>query len=191
MMTNPPALLLIDVQQGLDDPHWGSRNNPMAEMNMALLLRAWRNKRYPVIHVRHCSTDPDSPLRPGQPGNALKPCAQPQAGEPEFTKTVNSAFIGTNLEDYLREQSISALVVVGLTTDHCVSTSVRMAANLGFEVTLVADATATFDRRGLDGTWYDADTMHQVNLASLQHEFCRIRSTNDTLADLAGGRNFS
>lgn len=176
------ALLVIDVQQGLDEPVWGQRNNPGAEANMARLLMEWRSRGLPVIHVRHCSVNPSSPLRPELPGNAYKPEAQPLPGEIEFTKTVNSAFIGTGLEDYLRSHHIAALVVIGLTTDHCVSTSVRMAANLGFEVTLVADATATFERRGHDGTLYSAADMHAVNLASLNGEFCAVRSTQQVIA---------
>jgi nicotinamidase-related amidase len=175
------ALLVIDVQQGLDEPGWGQRNNPEAEANIAQLLAEWRSRGLPIIHIRHCSVEPTSPLRPELPGNAYKPEAQPLSGEVEFTKTVNSAFIGTGLEDHLKAHQINAMVVVGLTTDHCVSTSVRMAGNLGFEVTLVADATATFERRGHDGSHYSAETMHQINLASLNGEFCKVRTTQQVL----------
>ena len=139
------ALLVIDVQQGLDDPALGQRNNPDAEANMALLLQAWRRHGWPVIHVHHDSVEPDSPLRPGLPGNAVKPEVQPLPGETCFRKTVNSAFIGTGLEQYLREQGIASLVIVGLTTDHCVSASASMASDLGYGVTVVADATAAHE----------------------------------------------
>jgi len=177
----PTALLVIDVQKGLDDPYYGQRNNPDAESNIARLLSAWRKQGWPILHVRHNSVAPNSPLRPERPGNAFKPEAEPWPGEKQYSKTVNSAFIGTRLEQDLHAQGISALVIVGLTTDHCVSTSVRMAANLGFEVTLVSDATATFDRVGPDGTWYSADAMHNINLASLHGEFCEVRSTEAVL----------
>lgn len=125
------ALIIIDVQKGFDDPRWGNRNNPQVEANISLLLDSWRRKNQPVVHIQHCSTEPDSPLRPDQPGNAFKPEALPLAGETRFKKTVNSAFIGTGLETYLRESKINDLVIVGLTTDHCVSTTTRMAGNLG------------------------------------------------------------
>lgn len=178
------ALLLIDVQKGFDMPLWGARNNPEAEPNIARLLSAWRNQELPIIHVKHCSVSPKSPLHPDQPGNDFKDEARPLPGEPLFTKTVNSAFIGTGLEEYLQENQLNSLVIVGLTTDHCVSTSTRMAGNLGFDVTLVSDATATFERKGVNGTTYSADQMHEINLASLHNEFCVVKSTGDVLIDL-------
>lgn len=176
------ALLVIDVQQGLDEPRLGARNNPDAERRIAELLAAWRAARRPVIHVQHMSLEPQSSLREGLPGNAFKPETQPLHGEPVFRKHVNSAFIGTDLEAYLRANGIRGLVVVGLTTDHCVSTTVRMAGNLGFGVIVVDDATATFERTGPDGTHYSADLMHRVALASLNQEFATVRSTRDVLA---------
>jgi nicotinamidase-related amidase len=172
------------VQQGFDDPRWGTRNNPAAEAHIAELIAAWRGARRPVIHVQHMSTVPDSPLRPELPGNAIRPEARPVGDEPVFRKTVNSAFIGTGLEAYLRREGITSLVVVGLTTDHCVSTSVRMAANLGFDVAVVEDATATFERTGPDGAIYSADEMHRVALASLHGEFAEVRSSADVLAEV-------
>lgn len=171
------ALLIIDVQKGLDAPSLGHRNNPEAEANMARLLTRWRSQCRPVIHIQHCSVRADSPLRPDSPGNAFKSEVQPMAGEQQFTKTVNSAFVGTGLEFFLRQNTITALVIVGLTTDHCVSASTRSASDLGFEVTLVADATATFDRLGYDGVIYRAEAIHNIHLASLHGEFCTVRST--------------
>lgn len=177
------ALLIIDVQKGLDDPRHGERNNPDAEQRMADLLGAWRATGRPVIHVQHMSLEPQSTLREGLPGNAIKDEVLPIAGEPVFRKNVNSAFIGTDLEPYLRSKGIDSLVMIGLTTDHCVSTTARMAGNLGFKVTLAEDACATFERRGADGTLYSADTMHGAALASLHGEFATVRTAREILAD--------
>jgi nicotinamidase-related amidase len=176
------ALLVIDVQQGLDDPRFGERNNPDAEKRIADLLAAWRAAGRPVVHVQHLSLEPQSPLREDRPGHALKPEVTPMSGEPLFQKHVNSAFIGTEFEAYLRAREINDLVVVGLTTDHCVSTTARMAANLGFTVTVVDDATATFERRGPDGAHYAADLIHRAELASLNGEFASVRSAQDIIA---------
>ncbi len=179
------ALLVIDVQKGLDDPSLGKRNNPDAEANIALLLSEWRKHELPIIHIRHCSVEPNSPLRPELPGNEFKEEAQPLPGEKQFSKSVNSAFIGTGLEKYLQEHDISSLVIVGLTTDHCVSASTRMAADLGFDVTLISDATAAHEREGFDGVLYSADDIHKINLVSLDGEFCTVRSTEEVLKEIA------
>jgi nicotinamidase-related amidase len=180
------ALVLIDVQKGFDEPRWGRRNNPEAERNISILLAAWRQTHRPVIHVQHMSQDPNSPLRADQPGNAFKPEAIPQSGEPTFQKPVNSAFIATALEANLRAQQIQTLVLVGLTTDHCVSTTARMAANLGFTTVVVSDATATFERTGPDGDHHSAEQMHRLALASLHGEFATIRRTEEILAEISG-----
>ncbi len=176
------ALIVVDVQQGFDDPFWGLRNNPGAEANIARLLQAWRQTGRPVIHVLHDSSSPASPLRPGTPGNAPKAEAEPREGEPVHHKSVNSAFIGTTLEADLRAAGLDTLVVVGLTTNHCVSTTVRMAGNLGFETYLVSDATATFDRAGVDGRNRPAAEVHAAALSDLQGEFATVVETAAVLA---------
>ena len=176
-----PALLLVDVQTAFDDPYWGPRNNPQAESHIATLLAAWRQAQMPVIHISHCSVEPNSTLRPDRPGNAFKPEAMPMAGEIEFRKSVNSAFIGTGLHDYLQEQGISRLVIVGISTDHCVSTTTRMAGNLGYENYLVGDACATFDRIDSKGKLHLAQDIHEIHLASLDREFCIVVETQEIL----------
>ncbi len=175
------ALILIDVQQGFDSSYWGKRNNLDAESNMKKLLLLWRKKKMPVIHVKHNSTELASPLRPGQVGNNFKSEVEPIAGEHIEEKNVNSAFIGTGLEKYLRSHKIETVVLAGLTTDHCVSTTTRMAANLGFETLVAADATATFNRTALDGINLDADQVHKFALASLNGEFATVINTAQLL----------
>jgi nicotinamidase-related amidase len=126
-------------------------------------------------------------FRRGTPGRAAKPEAQPQPCEWVYRKTVNSAFIGTSLDADLRALGITMLAIVGLTTNHCVSTTARMAGNLGYDTFVVADATAAFDRPNLDGTIRPAADVHLNALSDLQGEFAHIVDTRWLIAALAGG----
>jgi nicotinamidase-related amidase len=179
------ALLVIDVQTGFDDPAWGPRNNPQAEANVAALIAAWRLAGAPIMHVHHDSPDASGRLRRGTPGHAPKPEARPCGSEHVYRKTVNSAFIGTSLATDLSAMGITTLVTVGLTTNHCVSTTARMAGNLGFDTFVASDATATFDGANLDGTLRRAADVHDAALSDLQDEFAQIVTTNWLIAALA------
>jgi nicotinamidase-related amidase len=182
-----PTLLLVDVQRGFDDPAWGPRNNADAELAIARLLAAWRDREAPLIHVRHVSRRPTSGFQAGTPAVEFKPEALPAPGEDVIEKSVNSAFIGTDLAHRLQGAGCTELVIVGLTTDHCVSTTARMAANLGFSTTVVSDATATFDRVAPDGEVFPAELMHRTALASLQGEFAQIAEAGEVLRSLGRG----
>ncbi|RAH43327.1 cysteine hydrolase family protein [Aspergillus brunneoviolaceus CBS 621.78] len=233
--TTPTALLLIDNQTAFTHPtHWGpSRSNPLYEPNIQSLLLAFRvaaaaaaaaqttpttTTTMEVIHVFHTSTEPDSPFHPAAPVNGREPLdfavPAPDGSEPVFWKCVNSSFIGTGLEAHLRARGIRQLVVTGLTTDHCVSTTVRMAANLGVvdrgrgtheggeEDGLVPvdqrtgahaiPPTAVPGRILLVGdataTWakggFDAETVHAVSLASLDGEFAEVVRTEEVVKAL-------
>jgi len=174
-----PALILVDIQKGFEDiEYWGGqRNNPDAELRASELLATWRENNLPVFHVIHCSTEPVSPLREDQPGNAFNDLVTPHEGEQVIKKNVNSAFIGTNLQAQLNNANITTLIIVGLTTDHCISTTTRMAGNLGFETFVVSDATATFNKTGVGGQNYTAELMHETALASLHNEFATVVTT--------------
>ncbi|KAL4919098.1 Isochorismatase-like protein [Aspergillus aurantiobrunneus] len=218
--THPTALLLIDNQKGFDhDPnspcHWGSqRSNPSLKQNLNALITAFRaaksrntGNELEIIHIFHTSTSLTSPLHPtAENGTGIQPLeiAQPapDGSEPVMWKHVNSAFIGTKLEQHLRERGIRQLIVAGITTDHCVSTSVRMAANLRVvdrypkgepvlnadgsqegvvpvdkgRIVLVGDATATWAKGG-----FGAETVHAVTLASLDGEFADVKSTAEVV----------
>lgn len=167
------ALLIIDVQKYFDDPAQGRRNNLDAEEKMAQLLNVWRKTNRPVIHIKHIS----NPSIAHHPGREIKEIVAPLPEEPVIIKNVNSAFIGTNLEHLLKESEIEALVIVGLTTDHCVSTITRMARNLGYNPFIVSDATATFDRISFDGNLYRAEEIHHLALVSLSDEFATVIDT--------------
>lgn len=181
-----PALILIDIQKGFEDTdYWGGeRNNPEAEQNAGKLLAFWRMNELPVFHVKHCSSIPDSRLAEGKPGNDFQEVVKPLAGEMIIRKNVNSAFIGTDLEQQLRTAQISKLVIAGLTTDQCVSTTIRMAGNLGFDTYLIEDAAATFCKRGMKGQLFSAEIIHETAIASLNEEFATILKTDQIIGIL-------
>ncbi|PST82079.1 cysteine hydrolase [Pedobacter yulinensis] len=186
-ITPHTALLMIDIQEAFKDiAYWGgSRNNPGAESQIAALLQAWRQASLPLFHIRHCSVSPGSPLQDGLPGNAFMEVARPLPGETVISKSANSAFIGTDLLTQLQAAGIEAVVVAGFTTDHCVSTTARMAANLGFQTTVLDDATVAFAKTGHDGKAFSAETIHDVSLASLNGEFAEITDTATLLTQLS------
>ena len=180
------ALILIDIQLGLQeiDFYGTERNNPQAEANSQKILNTFRDKNLPVFHVQHCSTNPESPLYPSKKTYAFNPLVQPKGDEPIIQKHVNSAFIGTDLEERLKSQNITDVIIVGLTTEHCVSTSTRMAANLGFNVTLISDATAAFNKKGINGENFSAELAHNIALANLTDEFATVVDTETYLQQL-------
>ncbi len=173
------VLVVIDVQKGWDTYGLSKRNNIDAELKIAKLLDIWRSSGRPVVFFQHMSKNPISPLYPGQSGNEIKDVVKPVAGEYIFHKSVNSCFIGTDFEEWLRERMYDTLVITGITTQHCVSTTARMSGNLGFTTFVVSDATAAFESKGVDGTIYDPETVHAVSLATINREFATILKTEE------------
>jgi nicotinamidase-related amidase len=169
------ALLVIDVQKGFDDlDHWGPRNNPDCEANIAALLAHWRAHGRTVVFVRHDSDEPGSPLRAGGPGNAFKDVV---TGTPDvlITKRTNSCFYGDpDLHAWLQDRGIERLVLCGITTNHCCETTARMGGNLGYDVRFAIDATHTFDRGDLT-----ADQLAHATATNLDGEFATIVTTRE------------
>ena len=174
-------LIIIDVQNAFLDPSWGKRNNPEAEARIVELLEHWRAKSRPVIFIQHDSENPKSLFYPGTETHPFMECTKPIVGELIINKKVNSAFIGTELETVLKQLDCSNVVIVGLTTNHCVETTTRMAGNLGFNPILVTDACATFERKGMDGKIYPPEWIHEITMVNLNGEFAEIMRTQDVL----------
>ncbi|KAJ7111820.1 Isochorismatase-like protein [Mycena epipterygia] len=170
--TPKTALIVIDVQNGFKlAPYSHMQFFPDLHTvvgNIASVIEAFRAASLPVIHVHHDSLESDSTLHATlcPAGFAVLPEAAPVGGEAVFVKNVNSGFIGTGLEAHLRSAQIDTLVILGLTTSHCVSTTTRMAGNLGWP------------------KQFDAETMHEVALAELHEEFATIVTTEEILAGL-------
>lgn len=198
----PTALLLIDIQVGLHagNGFYGTeRSTSDFERNIASLLSEVRkynrtNPELPVViaHIYHKSSNPESPLYPNstlhQGGSEFQHVATPDMASPHeavFSKTKHSAFVNTALESHIRSKNVQQLIIVGITTDHCVSTTARMASDLEVVsdegLVVVSDATMAFNKVGID-----ADTVHRVSLASLNNEFAQVMDTRQVLDNLFG-----
>jgi nicotinamidase-related amidase len=171
------ALIVIDMQDAIDDPRWGPRNNPGAETAVASLLAAWRAEALPIFHIRHDSTEPASPYRPDAPGHGFKAEAAPLTGETVIGKSTNSAFVGTALEEALDAVGATTLVVCGVLTHNSVEATVRHGGNLGFRVFVVADACWSVDKRDLSGRLWPAADVHALSLAHMQGEYAEVVSS--------------
>jgi nicotinamidase-related amidase len=176
-----PALVVVDVQRGFDEPVWGRRNNPDCERHIAALVDHWRDRGWPVVFVRHDSSDPGSPLAPGTPGNAFQDVL---TGSPDLlvTKSVNSAFHGRpSLQAWLDDNGVRRIYVCGITTNHCCETTARVGGNLGYDVRFVLDATHTFDRADPAGELVAADDLARVTATNLHGEFATVIDTATAL----------
>ncbi|KAA9131092.1 cysteine hydrolase family protein [Microbacterium caowuchunii] len=183
------ALLVIDMQRGFDDlDFWGPTANPDCEANVAALVGAWRDSGEPIVVVRHDSDSAGSPLHPGNPGNALVDAVAGAPAALTVAKRVNSAFYGDpDLHAWLQENGIRELVLCGIQTNMCVETTARMAGNLGYDTTVVLDATRTFDLSGVVPgvglvTRSAKELMATTALVLQEGGFARIRTTAELLA---------
>ncbi len=162
----------------------GNRNNKNAEEISGTILNKWRELNLPIFHIRHSSVNPNSKLHESNPGFEFNEYVLPIDNEPVITKEVNSAFIGTDLKERLDKAGINTLVIAGITTNHCVSTTTRMAGNYGYETYVISDATATFNRTGINGEKYDSELIHLTALANLNDEFATVWSSDKLLNEL-------
>ena len=181
-----PALLLVDIQKAFLEKDYPGliRNNEHAEFICGKILKKWRTLDLPIIHVRHSSTNPESKLHKSRPGFKFNDYVTPLENEMVLTKEVNSAFIGTNLENILIKSHIDTLVIVGMTTNHCISTTVRMSGNLGFDTYLISDSTACYNTKGMNGEIIDCNTIYNSALASLQEEFATVIDSKELFDNL-------
>jgi nicotinamidase-related amidase len=174
------ALIIIDVQNGFDDPSFmGKRNNPSADRNIESIIKTWEAAKRPMVVVQHNSISSGSVLNPAKPGNTLKPYVQRVDADLLVTKSVNSAFYGApDLDAWLKSSGIHQIVIIGIQTNMCCETTARMAGNLGYDVIFVPDAMHTFDAMGPDGIVISADEITRASVVSLfDGGFAKIAST--------------
>jgi nicotinamidase-related amidase len=182
MKAQLPVLIIVDMQKCMASAAAGARNNPSAEQNIASLLAAWRAADATVVHVRHISRSSKSLFAPGQAGVEFQPALAPLPGEHVVEKNVPDGFIHTGLERWLRVRGVDQLVVVGVSTNNSVESTVRTAGNLGFNTLVVADATFAFEKTDYAGVHRSADEVHAMSLANLNREYATITDTRSLLS---------
>jgi nicotinamidase-related amidase len=142
-MTN--ALVVIDVQESFRRrPSWEVVSNPDVADDVRRLVDAARAAGDLVVWVLHAEPGSGGVFDPAGGLVRLVDELVPLDGEPILTKTSRNAFTTTNLGQLLTERGIRDLVICGIQTEQCCETTARLAADLGYEVTFVVDATATF-----------------------------------------------
>lgn len=186
-MSKPIVLMIIDMQQCMSWPQAGERNNPNAEHEIAELLAHWRANHAPIVHVRHLSTEPESLFWPEQEGVLFQDTFQPLADEKVIEKLVPDAFTYSDLNVWLREQDLQALLVVGVSTNNSVESTVRSAGNLGFKTYVVGSACFAFEKDDFFGQSRSASEVHAMSLANLHGEYATVISQDEAFALLPKG----
>ncbi|MDQ6984228.1 MAG: cysteine hydrolase family protein, partial [Ghiorsea sp.] len=138
-----------------------------AAKNAASLLNLFREKGLPIVHIQHETTKTEMGfMLPGSFGQEIHPSVEPQQSEFCLTKHFPNAFWKTELEKHLNELGITQLIIAGMMTHLCVSTTVRAAMERGFQTTVIQDACATRSL-AFNGTEIPAKTVHNTALAEL------------------------
>ena len=179
------ALLVVDIQDSFKaTSRWERRNNPRFEENVDRLIQAWRGAGLPVIFVLH--TDPDPGFETTSPFFKLMDFLKPEPGEPVIVKNTRNAFTSTNLQGMLREKGVERLVVTGISTEQCCETTTRVAADLGFDVDFVTEATRTFPITDeATGEVLSTDEIVRRTEIVLRDRFARIATVDSLVKELA------
>jgi len=175
------ALMIIDMQLAIDHFEVGCRSHQEAESRAAELLSHWRAHSGLIIHVRHSSKNPESPYHADSPFYDFKPEVTPLATELVITKQENCAFVGTQLEQQLRDRSVTSVLMCGVLINHSVDVTARVASALGFDVSLAEDATAAFPMTVGDKS-FSAEEVHGIFLNNLAGEYAVPVMTKDVIS---------
>jgi nicotinamidase-related amidase len=180
------ALLLIDLQ---NDYFPGGTmelfQSDAAVAQAALLLTHFRARCLPVLHVQHIATETDATFfLPGTRGAEIHSAVQPLASERVVVKHFPNSFRETTLLADLQAIGATQLVIAGMMTHMCVDTTVRAAADLGFDCLLASDACATA-RQEFGGVAVDARSVQVAYLAALRDAFAKVQSTQALCAQFS------
>jgi nicotinamidase-related amidase len=179
------ALLVIDVQQSFfAGDRWPLRGNLDFEKNVVTLVDLYRAAKLPVFFIMH--TDPDPGFRTNDPQFKLMEFLKPVASEPLLIKNTRNAFTSTTLQADLIHRGVRKVVITGIQTEQCCETTARVAADLGYAVDFVSEATQTFPIPNHDkpGEELGTDAIRERTEYALRRRFARIATVNDIAQDL-------
>jgi nicotinamidase-related amidase len=139
------ALVLIDLQNDYFPGGTMELVDAEAAVQQArVLLDAFRARSLPIFHIQHIAKRAGATFfLPGTRGAEIHAAVTPAGGEAVITKHFPSAFRETELLQRLRDVGATKLVIAGMMTHMCVDTTVRAAADLGFDCSLAQDGCAT------------------------------------------------
>jgi nicotinamidase-related amidase len=158
-----PALLVIDVQQGLfQKSHPIYKADELLDNIISLVERA-HQAGAPVFYVQHSN---QKDLIQGSAAWQLHPRLRPLEKDGFIFKQKSNSFEETNLDEILKSKGIDSLVVTGLVTHGCVKNGCIGAKQLGYEVTLVQDAHSNFSAKAaqLIEEWNEKLRLENVEL---------------------------
>jgi nicotinamidase-related amidase len=181
------ALLVVDAQDSFKaTPRWERRNNLAFEENVAALIEAYRAAQLPVVFFLH--TDGDEGFATDSPFFKLMDFIKPRADEPVLIKNTRNCFTSTTLQPYLLEKGVRRVAIAGIQTEQCCETTARVAADLGYAVDFVTEATLTFPIPNWDQPDEElaVDAIRERTEYVLRRRFARIVSVAQLTKDLKG-----
>lgn len=184
---NNTALLLVDFQNdyfpSYCEAKWPLSETETAANNGAKLLSLFREKKLPVIHVRHESLTDDAPFfLPNSEGAQIHPSVAPTHDEPVIVKHEINSFQGTNLDEILHKKSVEKLIIVGAMSHMCIDAVTRAAADLGYECHVAHDTCTTLALE-FNGITVPATHVHAAFMSALSFGYCNVGAT-EKLAQL-------
>ncbi|HEY8353803.1 MAG TPA: cysteine hydrolase family protein [Methylophilaceae bacterium] len=167
------ALILIDCQNTYRSGIMQLTGVEEALLEARKLLQKARSLRMPVFHIQH-DAGPGSPYDITAPVGAIADEVAPEGGEPVIVKHYPNSFIGTDLHQRLQDAGIRHVVLAGFMTHMCINSTAHGAFNLGYNVTVVAGATATRPLLTASGKVLTAQEVHDGAIASTRDLYAAI-----------------
>ena len=184
MSKESTALVVVDVQEAAVSR--GPYRGDAVIENIRTLMEACRDAGVEVVHVQH-DGKPGEAEEPGTPGWQIHAAVRPQAGERVIRKQTNSAFKGTDLREYLEGRGVQTLILVGIQTEYCLDTSLRVAFEYGFDVVVPELTNTTYDNGDIT-----AEQIYEMyNHRIFDGRFAAVRSMAETLEAVSRGGVFS